>query len=208
MTDTCIAIPFTAWPPEKLALIVSKCCEHKPWFSQHDWETGEAHRRALVIGRLSDGHSKSWEVYRGKDLVGLLTADEIVPEQDCKAHFLFFDHELRSKRQLCLNTMAWLFEHYHLHAIRVQIPTYAAKLTGFVRKALGFRYEAEQRTFSWPSSALPLDADVAKLGSRLHHAIFHDGAWCDLLLLSVTDDEFRAIRELKTDWPEHQATPA
>src|SRR5207249_11699877 len=85
--------------------------------------------------------SRSWEVYRGDQLVGILHADEIVPKQDCKCHFVFFDHVLVDKRQLCLNTMAWLFEHYDLQVLRVDIPTYAAKLLGFLRKALGFRYE-------------------------------------------------------------------
>ena len=126
--STCIAVPFLPTPVEKLAQIVNKCCEHKPWFSQFDWEKGEAHRRTMVIARLSNTESKTWEVYRDGDIVGLLHADQITPRVDARAHFIFFDHQLVDKRALCQSTMAWLFEHYDLHMIRVEIPTYAAKL--------------------------------------------------------------------------------
>lgn len=204
---TCIAVPFNPFDPAKLSYIVSRCCEHRAWFGDYDWELGEAHRRSLVLRRFADLDTKSWEVYRGEELVGILQADEIVPRTDCRAHFLFFDHQLHDKRALCLNTMEWLYLNFQLHTIRLEIPTYAAKLIGFTRKALGFRFEAEGRAFSWPSSAAPLAADVAKLGSRKHHAIFHQGEWHDLLLLSQTDDEFRAMKA-NHDRPDHQAAPS
>jgi len=204
--STCIAVPFEAWPPEKLANIVTLCQQYRPWYSDDVWLSGETYRRTLVLSRLSNPASRSWEVYREQQLVGLLHADEIVPKQDCLCHFLFFDNELRSKRQLCINTMNYLFSHYGLHILRVEIPTYAAKLVGFVRKALYFRWEAECRSFSWPSSAEPLSADAARLGSRKHHAILHSGEWCDLLLLSVTRDEFEAAIKEKVDRSQHNAT--
>lgn len=192
MTAPCVAIPFEAWPPERLARLVSACQVYKPWYSDDTWLSGEAYRRSLVLARLSNPESKSWEVYKNDELVGLLHADFIVPKQDAHCHFVFFDHILVDKRQLCLNTMDWLFEHYQLKALRVEIPTYAAKLLGFLRKALGFRFEGEGRAFSWPTSAAPLTADVARLGSRRHAAILHSGVWHDQLLLSQTADEFRA----------------
>jgi len=199
VSTPCVAIPFEAWPPEKLAMIVTACQGHRNWFGDADYELGEAHRRELVIGRLSDARSRSWETYRNGVFVGILHADEINPGVDCKCHFLFTDRDLHSKKSLCLNTMDWLYQTYKLHILRVEIPTYAAKLTGFVRKALGFKWEAEQRPFSWPSSATPLDADVAKLGSRKHHAILHEGKWHDNLLLSLTRDEFERFKEHKLD---------
>ena len=195
-----VAVPFDPTALEKLAFIVNKCCEHRAWFSDTDWALGDTHRRALVIRRLSDIDSASWEVYRGADLVGILHADEIVPKQDARCHFLFFDRELRDKRQLCRATMAHLFARYELHVLRAEIPTYANKLLGFTRKACGFRFESEARAFSWPSSAAPLTADVARLGSRKHHAILHQGVWHDLLLLSVTRDEFEAAAKDDHHW--------
>jgi len=199
------AIPFEAWPPERLAALVTACQMYKPWYSDDVWLSGEAYRRGLVLSRLSNPESRSWEVYRGDTLVGLLHADEIVAKQDCKCHFVFFDHVLVDKRQLCLNTMAWLFEHYELKVLRVDIPTYAAKLLGFLRKALGFRFEGEGRAFSWPANAEPLTADEAKLGSRRHAAILHGGKWHDLLLLSTTTNEFRAWIKDKRDRPVGEA---
>lgn len=206
VTAPLTAIPFEAWPPERLARLVNACQMYKPWYSDDVWLSGEAYRRMLVLARLSNPESRSWEVYRGDELVGLLHADNIVAKQDASCHFVFFDHVLVDKRQLCLNTMDWLFEHYSLRMLRVEIPTYAAKLLGFLRKALGFRFEAEGRAFSWPANATPLTADEAKLGSRKHAAILHGGVLHDLLLLSISADEFRALMKVHRDRPEGQAT--
>jgi len=199
VSTPCVAIPFEAWPPERLARLVNACQIYKPWYSDDVWLSGEAYRRSLVLARLSNPESQSWEVFRGDDLVGLLHADDIVPKQDASCHFVFFDHVLVDKRQLCLNTMQWLYDKYQFRVLRVAIPTYAAKLLGFLRKALGFRFEAEGRAFSWPANAEPLSADVAKLGSRKHAAILHGGVLHDLLLLSITADEFRAWTKDKID---------
>lgn len=204
MSGVAIAVPFEPLPVEKLATIVTACQQHKMWFDDFDWTEGESHRRAMVLARLADARSRTWEVYRDGNIVGILHADQIVPKVSCQAHFLFFDHELRSKRLLCLNTLDWLFTTFDLHTIRVEIPTYAAKLAGFVRKALYFRWEAEGRPFSWPSSAAPLTADEAKLGSRRHQAVFHNGVWHDLLLLSLRRDEFDALKKVSSrDGPHH-----
>ena len=105
-----IAVPFTPFPPEKLAEIVTMCCEHQPWFADMDWAKGEAHRRTLVLSRLSDLYANTFEVYRDGQLVGILQLDEIVPQQDARCHFLFKDHSLADKRQLVLNMMQWAFE--------------------------------------------------------------------------------------------------
>ena len=188
----CVAIPFTAWPPEKFATVVTKAQEFRPWFDDALWDAGDLARREAVIARLSDPATRVWEVWRGSELVGILVLSAIVPGRDALGHFLFFDRELRDKRALCRNFMRWAFEQGGLHVLRVEVPTFAAKLTGFLRKALHFRFEAERRPFSWPKDAAPIDADAAKLGSRKHHAIRHNGVWYDTLLLSVTDDEFRA----------------
>jgi len=189
----CVAVPFEPWPPEKLATVVNECQAHRPWFDDPGWGSGEAERRRLVIAKLSAPDVRVFEVWRGSTLVGIFLIADIVAGRDATFHALFFDRELRDKRALSRNVMRWAFERLPVKVLRIELPTYAAKLLGFMRKALGFRFESEGRPYSWPKDALPLDANVARLGSRRHHAILHNGVWHDTLLLSITDDEFRAL---------------
>lgn len=195
------AVPFSPDPPEKLHAIVEAACAHRPWFSDYIWNSGAATIRASVIAYLVDAfnNGRCWEVWRGDTLVGILLVNELRPFLDAKCHFLFFDHRLKDKRQLCLNLMAWCFEKLPVEVLRVAVPTYARKLLGFIRH-LGFRYEAEGREYSWPKNdptgrkpIAPLDANAACLGSRRFRATFYQSQWYDELLLSLTKDEFQAF---------------
>lgn len=186
------AVPFTAQnDPEKLAFVLDKCCEHRQWFDDFQWEDYRT-RRATASGYLADtlinGHL--WEVWRGANLVGILLLTGIREQNDALAHFIFFDHKLVDKIDLCKSVMAWSFERYKLHVLRIEIPTYAKIFARFARKKLGFRYEAEGRTPSWPKLDVPLSHKEAELGSRKHQAILYDGKWCDVLLLSISREEF------------------
>src|SRR6266404_9615460 len=92
----CIAIPFSVDPQSeeslaKFATIVTKCCMHRAWFDDFAWSRGEAYRRTMVIGRLSNLDNKSWEVYKNGELVGLLHADEILLGNSASVHMIFFD---------------------------------------------------------------------------------------------------------------------
>jgi hypothetical protein len=80
--------------------------------------------------------------------------------------------------------MSTVFESIPLEVLRVELPLYAAALLKFLRKQLGFRYEAERVT----------DAATAARTSRKHKATLYKGNWQDALLLSVTRDEFAAFR--------------
>ena len=193
---TTIAVPFSPMPQEKYLAIVDKCLAHRPWFPDSVWDSGPEYVRQAVHAHLADAfnNGKIWEVWRGGDLVGILLVNELVPFQDGRCHFLFFDNSLADKFQLCFNLMGWCFDHVPVEVLRVEIPTYARALLKFVRR-LGFRYEAEGRKFSWPQDGKPLSADEAKLGSRKHRAITYKGEPCDVLLLSVTADEYRQLKE-------------
>ena len=191
---TTIAVPFTPVPLDKFSAIVEKCVAHRPWFNDLLWNSGPEKVREAVIAYLADGfnNGKLWEVWRGNELTGILLVNELVPFLDARCHFLFFDAKLADKHQLCLNAMAWLYEKVPLETLRVVIPTYARALLKFARK-LGFRYEAEDRPFSWPQDGRRLTADEARLGSRKHHATLYAGEWHDELLLSQTKAEFDAF---------------
>lgn len=192
MSAPCVAVPFTPFPPEKLTFVLDRCELHRPWFGDHLWEDPKVRRQtssAYIADALLNG--KIWEVWRADEIVGILLLNELQPFVSARAHMLFFDSKLGDKRALCLQLMAHAFESIPLETLRVELPTYARALLKFIRQ-LGFRYEGEQRSFSWPTNAEPLSADVAKLGSRKHRAILYKGEWQDALLLSVTRDEFFA----------------
>ena len=205
---TTIAVPFSPLPPETYLAIVDKCVAHRPWFPDSVWDSGPEYIRQAVHAHLADAfnNGKLWEVWRGSDLVGILLVNELVPFQDGRCHFLFFDNSLADKFQLCFNLMGWCFDHVPVEVLRVEIPTYARALLKFVRR-LGFRYEAEGRKFSWPQDGKPLSADEAKLGSRKHRAITYKGEPCDVLLLSVTADEYRQLKEQPRGTQDHSPQP-
>ena len=201
------AEPFSPYPVEKFNTIVESCAVHRPWFSDFLWEDPQK-RREAVVAYLADGYNngKLWEVWRDQAVVGILLVNQLVPFQDARCHFIFFDSALADKRQLCLNLMGWAFENLPVEVLRVELPTYAKALLKFTRK-LGFRYECEGRSYSWPQDADPLPTDVARLGSRKHHAILYDGTWHDLLLLSVTAGEFREHAGASHGRSQHQSRP-
>jgi hypothetical protein len=160
-----IARPYIHDDPERFHYIVEQCCEHRPWFDDYTWED-PALKRTAVIGYLVDAFSNGrlWEVFDGG--------------------------KLANKRMLCLNGMRWAFGHLDLHRLSIEVPTYARALANFARKKLGFRYEAESRSFSWPQNAKALTVRLAELGSRKHQATLYKGSWHDVLLLSITNEEF------------------
>ena len=200
-----IAIPFNPRDPEKLAYILDKCCEHRPWFDDRLWEDHRVRRRAankrladtFVAGKVLDIEAV-WEVWRADNLLGILLLTDISAD-DAVAHFIFFDHNLRGKVQFCKDMIAWTFDRLNIQVLRLEIPTYAKIFASWARKKLGFRYEAEGRPIDWPKNAKPLSAKVAELGSRKHRAILYEGKWRDVLLLSQTREEFESERSECTE---------
>lgn len=178
------AIPLTLWPPEKLSYILQQALVFRPWFSDYLWQQDEAAKKTAVAAYLVDAQSRAWEVYKDDQLVGLVLCNHIRIPLDAQCHFLFWDKSLIDKRELCRSMMRWAFTNLPVVTLRVEIPTYARHLLGFVRKALRFRYEAEGR------GPKPLTEAEAKSVCRKHKTILYNGEWHDSLLLSVTVDEF------------------
>jgi RimJ/RimL family protein N-acetyltransferase len=200
--------------PFKIMQILDEVCKHRPWFTDYLWEDPQV-RRTSASWYLADAQAngKLWEVYKvdGEvvDLVGIMMLNSLDYKIGAQCHFIFFDGELQSKRDLCLNMMQWAFDHLDLEILRVEIPTYAHKLASWARRKLGFRYEAESRPLKWPSGKRPLTRRQAELGSRKYRATYYKGQWTDALLLSITKEEFqqyvRSIHE--TGEREHSAVP-
>jgi RimJ/RimL family protein N-acetyltransferase len=186
------AEPLTPFPVEKFSALVEKLCQHDPWFWDGIRDDPQARRQA-VIAYLADAHNfgKCWEVWRDDEVIGVLVLNEMTPFLSARAHFVFTDSALSDKKDLCLALMKQAFESIPLEVIRVELPAYAKALLKFIRK-LGFKWESEDREFSWPADAAPLTEQLAKLGSRKHHGTLYRGTWHDILLLSVTRAEFQA----------------
>ena len=211
MNVTYVAREFTMDDPFKLMFILDQVCKHRPWFSDYLWEDEQV-RRTSASGYIADAlaNGKLWEVYKvdpsadpTTDLVGIMMVNQVTYKIGGTCHFIFFDGELQSKRQLCLQTMAWTFQNLDLQILRVEIPTYAHKLASWVQKKLGFRFEAEGRPLKWPSGKRPLTRKQAEMGSRKYRATKYKGQWVDALLLSITKEEFeenvRSLPEAGSD---------
>jgi len=185
--------------PERLALIIEKLAEHRPWFDDRVWENREARVKVTnryIIDAAQDG--AFWEIWKGwrdAELVGVALLNQVDLYNSAQCHFVFFDRKLADKQQFCFNAMDWAFERFELEVLRVEIPTYARALANWARKKLGFRYEAEARPFSWPANEEPLTATQAVLGSRKHKVTLYRGQWHDALLLSITREEFKSFHE-------------
>jgi RimJ/RimL family protein N-acetyltransferase len=184
-----IAVPFQPHPA-KLEAILDAVTAHRPWFPDELWHDPEVRRAAAnrrIAEWLVNGHL--WEVWRGDAFLGLIGIDRIAPRQDAYCHFIFVDRKLADKVELCHALMAYCFEHYDLHILRLEIPTYAKALAHFARRKLGFKHEAEDRDLSWPKGPR-LTAKEAERGSRKFHATMYEGQWHDALLLSLLREEF------------------
>jgi hypothetical protein len=196
----CFAVDFSP-TPEKISYILDACAAHRPWFNDNTWADKDL-RRAAANAHLADClvNGKIWEVWRGADLVGLGILNEVTPKVDAQCHFLFFDHTLADKRELCINLMRWSFERLELHRLSVEIPTYARALAKFVRK-LGFRYEAEGRQpYQHKDERLePLGLAKAYIGSRRYQATLYEGRWHDVLQLSLLREEFFKLHGQEQD---------
>ena len=200
MSTTYITRGYTHDDPFKIMYILDQVCKHRPWFNDYLWED-EKVRRESASGYMADALANGvlLEVYKvdpgaeePTSLVGIIMLNQVTYKIGGTCHFIFFDGELQSKRQICLNMMEWAYENLDLEILRVEIPTYAHKLIAWVHKKLGFRYEAEDRPLKWPSGKRPLTRKQAEMGSRKYRATKYKGQWVDALLLSITKEEFHS----------------
>lgn len=217
------AVPLDLSDPAKLTYILDRLVERESEWS--DFHPDPATRRVVASSLLAEtviGASTAilevWQVTEvGSELVGLAGFTNIVPNVNAEFHPTFFDGKLRNafgKREILLRILDWAFAQWNLHRVSVELPETSFILVEFLRKKLGFRYEGESRTIrqrhpvtlgprgghlklkshSW-LPVTPTARDAA-MGSRKYQALCKNGQWLDLLLLSVTRDEFASfVRE-------------
>lgn len=200
-----LAVPFSPAPESKLAYILDRLSEHDTWWS--DYERGRREAAARMLMAQTNAVFEVWEfgkeVVQGQQPAGIIALTDIIPGVDAKAHFLFFDARLRDKTALLKNMMAWAFNAFQLHRLSAEIPDYAFALVKYAREQLGFRYEGESRTIKqrderthtegrprWVDQTLT--GWQAGFSSRRYQVVRWQGGWHDLLLLSITEEEFIA----------------
>jgi len=170
---------------EVMEVILDGCAAHRHWYNDPLWDQGPEARRSFASAYIADAYVNGivWDIWHGDAVCGIFILNRVERGQDAYAHFLFFDHELRNKRELCRTMMRQTFDDtkLNLHSLRVEVPDHMGNLAGFLRKALGFKFEAERR--------LP-DPALAKKASQRHHARLYLDKWQNVLLLSVTREEF------------------
>ena len=85
------------------------------------------------------------------DLVGMLTLQDIVPEDDATAHYIFFDRDLSGKTTLLNNMIDWVFSDHDdvgwkaLRRLTVEVPAHAHALATHAQKKLRFGGSFEYR---------------------------------------------------------------
>ena len=180
--------------------------------------------RASAAAIMADARNLHWGVWRGEELLGMLSLTNVVEGLDARLHFLFFDRNLVGKRALLRQFLAHCFGPLGFRRLSAEVPEDAAKLIRFYRN-MGFRYEGEcalahdarvqrlndgrdgEQVVAYP------EAWVAKQGSRIEKAFYRGGAWIDLLrlvlwprLLAVSPTEARLRAGQHTAQEAHATT--
>lgn len=195
-----LIVPFE-WQrgdPARLTLLLDQLCARPEWMQApldaHD-------RRATYAALLTNPSHGVFEVWRGGNLVGILTLHGITPGVEAVIHFVFFDANLVGRRSLLRTFILKCLRDYGFRRLVALVPEPAEKLLRFLRTHLGFRYEGEGLPIGTDVKAALLKAGItdpdvwaAKRGSRSDGAHFWKGTWVDLLRLRVT------VADVK-DWP-------
>ena len=205
MANEYVALPLTLTPMPKVTYLLDRLVEHDGYWS--DYQAG---RREIAAGMLTNTSNIILEIWKREDVggvqpVGLVIFTHIVPYTDCQFHPIFFDGQLSNalgKRNILLSLLSWAFRSLQVERISAEIPEFAGPLIHYARRKLGFRFEAEGRMIErWTKGSrrraekvqqTPTAAQAA-LGSRKHRIVRYRGEWHDLILLSVTRDEFAAF---------------
>jgi len=206
-----LAVPFTPEPGAKLSYILDRLVEHDTIWS--DYQKGRRDLAGAMLGNPSNLIFEVWELGKdwasGAQPAGIIMLTDLVPNVDAHCHFLFFDGKLDNKVPLLFNMMEWAFANLRIHRLSAEIPAFAINLIYFAHNVLGFRYEAEGRKLKvqdkrthvqgrYPVRERTLTEEQAMWGSRRYQVVRSHGKWHDLILLSLTEDEFLALKRPET----------
>jgi RimJ/RimL family protein N-acetyltransferase len=210
--------------PAKLEYILDRLVEHET-----EWSDFQKGRREIASGLLAQHYTSArtcilevWRVDEAPELCGLIAFTDILRGVDAQAHLVFFDGKLRNllgKRDLLLRTMDWAFQTWDLHRLSLTLPETSFALVDFARKKLGFRFEGERRNIKQRRAVehghlksrrwltVTPSAQEAEVGSRRYQALYQHGEWRDVLLLSLTRDEFANFAREVITWAPSSTDP-
>ena len=205
-----IAKPLDFEPFVKVTYLLDRLVEH-----ESEWTDFQVARRDLAASALVNPENVFFEVWQEGNLVGLVVFTRITPHADALFHAVFFDGKLRNvlgKRELLVRCMAMGFQLFDLQVLRMEAPDDAFALIDFARKKLGFRFEGEGRILKQrraePYGHLKVRRWIehtpssweAFWGSRKYRAVLRKGQWRDLILLSLTREEFGSYLREAFSW--------
>lgn len=184
--------------PAKNVLILDQLC------ARPEWTVAPLSPEAMRVNyaaNLTHPAHRIYEVWRGGQLVGILTLTRVVPGLEAVLHFVFFDGNLTGKRRLLRHFISTCFRDHGFRRLVMQVPEPVETLIRFARVKLGFRFEGETGVSDHPALArLGMDNPqvwVARQGSKKEQAHWHDGRWVDVVNL----------RLLASEWTEEAPAP-
>lgn len=116
--------------------------------------------------RYVSNRSTFWlEIWKDKELVGIVTLEDMHLVVDAEAHVLFMDRDLAEKVPVCRAIISWLFTTFPLKRLTVQVPSMYYATIRLVRN-LGFKSEGKKR-----------------------QAVLIGGKWLDVYVLGLLREE-------------------
>lgn len=197
--------------PERAPIISSilrNIFTHETVFSDYQRGCGECDEKLLeemcercqrqmrVISKtLGSPDSRVWEVWKvGGEVVGVIFFSDIVPGNDAKGHYIFFDQKLSNKTGVLNEIMSWAFEDHTtegwraLRRITIEIPDHASALIRHAHKRLGFggrfRHVLSSRIFKGK-----LQETSVKVEGVKEKAVMWRGELRDLLILGLQNPQ-------------------
>lgn len=97
-------------------------------------------RMATVAFVLGAPNTRTWEVWntRTSEVSGIIYFSDIIPTQDAKGHYVFFDGRLTGKTEVIEEAVGMMFEDFRLARMTVEIPAPFVALARHAQRKLSF----------------------------------------------------------------------
>lgn len=128
--------------PEKLKQVWKMLRRQRTLFSDLT-----ANDTANFVATVTSSNSMWFEVRENGVVVGIIWFGDLHLVTDCLAHMVFFDRNILEKKEVCVETMKWMFHNFPLERMSVNPPMLYKKTIHFL-KVVGFKQEGLKRRSS------------------------------------------------------------